>query len=372
MAGTASRSKSQILKDHLMREMVEYRIPIGGQLPTEADLMRRFQVSRGTVQRVLADLSTQGLLRREQGRGTFRTAPASRPASAPRSMLVGVWFNQPRSPMWSPVIDSLRQELDYWGYHGVYEEGGLAVGAEGRGIASLVRKSLDGFIVAPSNNPEDDHRPLVELISRQVPIVMVDRSLPEHETDLVTCTNEIGAEQLTAHLLDLGHRRVGFIGVPGLETVDDRARGYRLTLQRRGVSIDDRWISQSPGTLRDCGREAARAMLTLPAEARPTALLGANDYIAETCAIAARERGLQVPEDLSIVGFDDANPMPEQEPWLTTYAQPRESIGRQAARLLMKRISEPTRRNVTLVLEGRLVVRRSTAPPPTQTRHDTV
>ncbi len=159
-------------------------------------------------------------------------------------------------------------------------------------------------------------------------------------------------------------RRIGFIGLPGLETIDDRARGYRLTMQRRGMQIVDDWVSMAEETLTDCGRRAVHDILHLPDAARPTAIFGANDYIAETCAMLARDRGLRIPEDLSIVGFDDANPLPEQTPWLTTYAQPRELMGQRAARLLMKRIGEPSRRTIALVLEGKLVVRQSTAPPP--------
>lgn len=363
MATIASRSKSQILKEHLLREMAEYRIPIGGQLPTEADLMRQFRVSRGTVQRVLTDLSAQGLLKREQGRGTFRLGPAREPGTPTKTMFVGVWFNLPLGPMWSPALQGIRRELDHWGYHAVYEEGGLALGAEGRGIASLVRKNLDGFIVAPTHNPGDDHRHLAEVISRNIPIVMVDRLLPGYDTDLVTTANELGAEQLTRHLIELGHRRIGFVGMPGLDTVNDRANGYRLVMQRQGIALNSRWVRMTEQTVWDCGRAAAHEILSLEAGIRPTALLAANDYIAETCVAVARERGLRVPEDLSIAGFDDTNPQPDQLPWLTTYAQPMEMIGERAARLLMNRITNPSRREVMLVLEGKLVVRRSTAPP---------
>jgi len=326
--------------------------------------MRQFGVSRGTVQRVLAQLSAQGILKREQGRGTFRLASSSTSMPPCKTLLVGVWFNLPRGPMWSPALEAIRRELDRWGYHAVYEEGGLAIGAEGRGIASLVRKPLDGFIVAPSHNPGDDHHQLEAVISRNIPIVMVDRLLPGYCTDLVTTTNELGAEQLINHLIDLGHRRIGFIGMPGMETVDDRANSYRSVMQERGLAVRSDWVRMTEKTCWDCGLEAANQILSLPADVRPTALFGANDYIAETCAMVAQDRGLKVPQDLSIVGFDDSNPLPEQMPRLTTYSQPKQMIGQQAARLLMKRIADPSRHPVVLVLEGKLVVRQSTGPPP--------
>lgn len=359
-----SRSKSQILRDHLLNELTEYRIPIGAKLPTEAQLMNQFSVSRGTVQRVLADLSAEGFLERQQGRGTFRVGPQRKPRASERTMLIGVWFNMPSGPLFGPVREGIRRELDHWGYHGVFEEGGMDVGAEGRGIASLVQKPLDGFIVAPSVSPDDDHQPLAELIERSVPIVMVDRQLPRHPTDLVTTHNELGAEALVNHLIDLGHRRIGFVGVSGFETIDERWRGYRLAMQRHGLEVNEAWVRVNEATAYDCGREAMREMLRLATDQRPTAVFGANDVIAETCAIVARERRFQLPKDLSIVGFDDINPLPDRPVWLTTYAQPKELMGQQAVRLLMKRIQDPSRQTATVMLEGKLIVRESTAPPP--------
>lgn len=363
MRSRSSTSKSQALRDHLLKELTEYRIPIGAKLPTEAQLMTQFSVSRGTVQRVLADLSAEGFLERQQGRGTFRVGPKPKPRVSERTMLIGVWFNMPSGPLFGPVREGIRRELDYWGYHAVFEEGGMEVGAEGRGIASLVRKPLDGFIVAPSVSPRDDHQPLAELIEHNVPIVMVDRQLPQHPTDLVTTHNELGAELLVNHLIDLGHRRIGFVGIAGLETIEDRWRGYRMAMQRRGIEVKDAWVRVSESTAYDCGREAMQEILQLAPDRRPTAVFGANDVIAETCAIVAREQGLRLPEALSIVGFDDINPLPDRPVWLTTYAQPKELMGQQAVRLLMKRLHDPHRKTVTVMLEGKLVVRESTAPP---------
>jgi DNA-binding LacI/PurR family transcriptional regulator len=360
MRQNGKHSKSQVLKEYLRREMLEYRIPIGAKLPPEAALMTRFSVSRGTIQRVLADLSAEGFLERQQGRGTFRIGPTRSPARAcERSMLVGVWFSLPAGFLFGPIAEGIREELGYWGYHAVFEEGGLEVGAEGRGVASLVRKPLDGFIVAPSSNGSDDHGPLLELIRRNVPVVMVDRTLSSQRTDLVTTSHELGSERLVTYLIQLGHRRIGFIGVPGLETIDERCSGLRLTMQRHGLDVDPDWVKMTDATATDCGRKAAADLLALPANRRPTAVFGANDFIAETFAIVAREQGVRVPEDISVVGFDDVNPLPGRPAWLTTYAQPKGLMGQQAARLLMKRIQDPSRDVVTLVLEGTLVVRGS-------------
>lgn len=345
--------------------MSDNRIPLGARLPSETELMHEFSLSRSSVRQVLSELTVAGWVERRQGSGTFHIAGGGRETpQTQRSMLVGVWFNWPQGPLYGPIIEGIREELAEWRYHAVFEDGGFDVGAEARGVEALVHKAFDGFVVAPSSNPHDDHRPLEQLIEKKVPVVLVDRMLPGRPSDLVTTANELGAEEVIRHLVDLGHRRIAFIGSGGLSTVDDRLRGYRLTLRRLGLPMEDAWVQSDETTGADCGRHALARLLELAEGNRPTAIFCANDIIGETVATAARAAGHRVPEDLSVVGFDDVMPSAEQTPWLTTYAQPKRRIGQQAARLLMQRITLHPSNFTTLLLEGRLVARSSTAPPP--------
>lgn len=355
-------SKTRQIKDCLLREMTEHRIPIGAQLPSESKLMAEFCVSRTTVRQALAELTSEGFIAKQQGRGTFRIAPAERRQRGERSMLVGVWFNWPSGPLYGPMLDGIRSELVHWGYHAVLE-GGLESGAERQGIRSLVRKGLDGFIVSPSSDPSDSHEPIIEILRRQVPLVLIDKRLPGCEADLVSTNSRLGAEQLVSHLVDLGHRRIAFVGTANVPTVEERLQGYRMTLQKHGQTVDPAWVKVSPEVYADHGRKAAEELLSLPATNRPTAVFGANDPIAETAAKVARGMGLEVPGDLSVVGFDDAGFNLGEGLWLTTYAQPKYRIGQQAAQLLMRRIQNPGPSIETVLLEGELVLRRSTAPP---------
>jgi GntR family transcriptional regulator, arabinose operon transcriptional repressor len=366
---TPRTSKQRKVKEHLLTEMFEQRIPVGGQLPTEQELTRQFSVSRTTVRQALSELSSEGFVQRQQGRGTFRISQNLQPRRSGRSMLVGVWFNRPRGPLFGPISDGIHEELGHWEYHAVFELGGTEVGDENRGIDNLVHKGLDGFLIAPSENPEDTHEPLIELIRRKLPLVFVDRLLPGCEADVVCTHGRLGAEEIVTHLIELGHRRIGFIGPPGLSTIEDRLRGYRDTMQRHGLPVDPAWIEVADHVGRDTGRQATRSILSLPAEHRPTALFGANDWVAVTIAVVARDRGLRVPEDLSVAGFDDAHVHigSGDREWLTTYAQPLYQIGRQAAELLVRRIEDPGRRAVQVLLKGELVKRASTAPPAEET-----
>jgi GntR family transcriptional regulator, arabinose operon transcriptional repressor len=362
MTSVARESKTRLLKDSLLREMNEQLIPIGARLPSESELMTRFAVSRTTVRQALAELSNEGFIAKQQGRGTFRISPEERRRRGEHSMLVGVWFNWPSGPLYGPMLDGVRSELGHWGYHAVLE-GGLESGAEKQGICSLIRKGLDGFIVSASSDPFDSHEPILEILKRRVPLVLIDKRLPGCEADLVSTNSRLGGEQLVSHLIELGHRRIAFVGTANVSTVEERLQGYRLTMQKYSCAVDPEWMKISDTVYADHGRRAARELLSLPSDRRPTAVFGANDPIAETVAQVARELGLSVPGDLSVVGFDAAGFNLEQPAWLTTYAQPKYRIGQQAAQLLMRRIHNPVPHIETVLLEGELVVRQSTAPP---------
>ncbi|MEP0843854.1 MAG: GntR family transcriptional regulator [Phycisphaerae bacterium] len=343
--------------------MNEQVIPIGGRLPSESQLMSRFSSSRTTVRQALSELASEGFISKRQGVGTFRIAPADRPGRVQRSMLVGVWVNWPSGPLYGPILDGIRGELALWGYH-VVVEGSLEAGSEHRGVLSLIRKGMDGFIVSPSSDPSDSHAPIGEILERRIPLVLIDKRLPGCETDLVATNSRLGAEDLVSHLVELGHRRIGFIGTANVSTVEERLQGYRVTLLRNRLPVQPEWIKVSSEVYADYGRQAARELLSLPLGQRPTAIFGANDPIAETAADVARGLGLRVPEDVSVVGFDSAGFGLEESDWLTTYAQPKYRIGQQAAALLMRRLHNPTPGIETVLLEGELIRRSSTAPPP--------
>jgi DNA-binding LacI/PurR family transcriptional regulator len=203
-----------------------------------------------------------------------------------------------------------------------------------------------------------------QLRTRGIPLVVVDPTgEPLHDTPSVGTTNWSGGLMATRHLLELGHRRIGVIAGPE-SVLCSRARldGYRAAMDAAGVAVDPALIRHGNFYV-DAGVREARALLELEASARPTAIFALNDMQALGVYHAARDLRLHIPEDLSVVGFDDVPTARWATPPLTTVRQPLVKMAATAARLALRLAAgeHPTETRVELATE--LVTRASTAPP---------
>lgn len=223
----------------------------------------------------------------------------------------------------------------------------------------LIAKQVDGVIfIAAGSKYEHLH----ELATAGIPVVVADRDIPQTLADVVLVDNEQGGYDATRYLLSLGHRRIACIAGPSdLTPSADRVHGYRRALGEFGVPIEEKWIV--PGDFRYQGGEAAIAEL-LRLDEPPSAVFACNDVMAIGALRAVRSAGLQVPGDVSIVGFDDIPLASAVSPALTTVAQPIVELATLAAQLLMSRIQSdqqdgPKQR---IVLDTELIVRGSCAP----------
>lgn len=198
------------------------------------------------------------------------------------------------------------------------------------------------------------------ITSTCLPLVVVDPLTAQTELHSVATDDFGGAVQATEHLIGLGHRRIGFIaGRPDLESSHRRGAGHRRALAEAGLTYD-------PGLVRtgyyehDAALVAAHELLRLPE--RPTAVFAANDASAIAVVEAARSLGIAVPEQLSVVGYDDIPDASRLTPALTTVRQPLHRVGRAAARALMALIDGGAVQERHVHLRTKLVLRGSTAP----------
>jgi LacI family transcriptional regulator len=213
-----------------------------------------------------------------------------------------------------------------------------------------------GVIITPAD------RAAAALLSRSgVDVVEVDRRLAEVPCDAVVIDNERGGRDATSHLLELGHRRIALLVADTDWTTDaGRLAGYVLAHDEARVRLDERLILPIAFHAPD----AEERIASLVEKRRPTAIFAANNTLAQHAWQVLRRLGLRLPDDVSLVGFDDVPWMEMVDPGITAVAQPTLEMGRKAAELLLRRYASPTSRRTVETLEPTLVVRGATAAPP--------
>lgn len=200
-----------------------------------------------------------------------------------------------------------------------------------------------------------------------IELVVIDPANPLPLTATsIGSTNWNGGVEATQHLVDLGHRRIGYIGGPEKSVpARERFQGYLSALAMNGIKADSALLRTSDFS-RESGLKAGAELLRLPAGSRPTAIFGVADNAALGAYEAARRMGLNIPDDLSVVGFDDSLIARNATPGLTTVHQSLEAMGSTAVRTLVDRAAGRPTTSGPIRLATRLVVRESTAPPVTR------
>ncbi len=232
---------------------------------------------------------------------------------------------------------------------------------EAKYVQRLLSRQVEGIIFT---SLRQDDEIVKRLVTDGFPVVLINRWVPEVEADYVGTDNVRGAIRATEYLIALGHTRIGFIGGAALSSSSsDRREGYLQALTKAGLSVEPELMLE--GDLKQKGGyAAARRLLSLPK--LPTAIFAANDLMALGVMEVAAERGVRIPEELSLIGYDD-NPicaLPGIE--LTTIRQPAYEMGKLAAELLLEKFRLGSNKDWVprqVTLRSELVVRRTTAPP---------
>jgi LacI family transcriptional regulator len=226
-------------------------------------------------------------------------------------------------------------------------------------LERLAGGAADGAIIVL---PEESGQEFAALAGHGFPFVIVDPRTEIAEGIPVVCAaHSSGATQATRHLLELGHRRIAVIGGPrGWVATEERMRGYHAALAGASV-LPDPVLAQYSDFRIEGGREAAARLLGLPDP--PTAIFAFNDSMAVGALQAASARGLRVPADVSVVGFDDTIEAAVTVPALTTVRQPLAELGRTAVSLLLRQMENRRLEPLRIELSTRLVIRDSTAGP---------
>ena len=243
-------------------------------------------------------------------------------------------------------------------------------------VANMGKGMVDGLLVVLPRNPADYTGVLTR---RGFPFVLIDHQGNDDPCPAVGATNWQGAYNATEYLIKLGHTRIGFItGSMDLGAATDRLAGYKSAFRFHHMEEDAQLIYEGAFFQPD---GYAGAIALLDHKNPPTAIFASNDAMAMGVMDAVRSRGLRIPEDISILGFDDVPQAALVRPALTTVRQPLEQMGRIAAQMLLDRLKNPDQPITRIELPTELIIRESTSSPigkairsilPIQQTHSTI
>jgi LacI family transcriptional regulator len=326
---------------------------------TIMDVARSAGVSVATVSKVIngrdgvASQTSARVLEIVQSLG-YESSLVARSLRSHRTDVIGILVAE-FEPFSTEILkgagSALRQtRYDVLAYTGSEKKN--AEGWERRSLSRLSGTLIDAAILVT---------PSVVDVDVDIPLVAIDPHTGPVGLPMVQSDNLVGSATATNHLLELGHRRIAFLaGRPDLRSSLLRQEGYERALAAAGVPVDSSLVRAGFYT-REGAREPARELLSRPD--RPSAIFAANDLSAVSALELAHELGLRVPEDLSIIGFDDIPESAQTSPPLTTVHQPIQQMGRVAVELLLALLEDRTPEQTRITLPTALVLRGSCAPP---------
>lgn len=288
----------------------------------------------------------------------YRPDAIARSLRVGRNKSIGLIVSDIRNPFYATITKAVEDVARQYGYGVLICNADENPERANEALSLLLAQQISGLIHVPTG---ENHPALARMVARGIPVIELDRSSGQQEASSVLADNLQGAGLAARHLLDLGHQRIATIAGPlHLTTGRERLEGFRTTLEQAGCALP--WQYIEVGDFREAsGVVAARRLLSL--DQPPTALFVANNEMMAGVLTAVFERGWTIPDQISLVCFDDARWAQYMKPALTVVDQPIAQLGSLAAERLFQRLNgaPPVAREM---LQTRLIVRGSTGPPP--------
>jgi LacI family transcriptional regulator len=347
---------------HLTRDRAGKAAP---QRPTIKDIAERCGVHPSTVSRALspamkhlvADAVAKHIHAAAEALG-YRLNMAAAGLRTGRSGLVGVLAPDIADPGFPPILSGITDKLEEAGYATIVVDVG-AHGAQQQFVDRLIARGVDGLVLATVSLRDGIVK---HCLDAALPVVLVNRLDGSARLPSVASDDAAGMALAVAHLVALGHNRLGHIAGPQVISTGARRRaGFEAAARKAGLKAHEVTIEIAATYTREAGRNAALHLLGR--KIRPSAIVAANDLLALGTYDALAERGMSCPADVSVVGHNDMPYVDMLSPPLTTVRIAQREMGEAAARLLLDRIATPAAKRAHVVLAPQLIVRGSTAPP---------
>lgn len=366
MADRNSQSPKYLqLKTQILSWITGGRFRPGDKLPSENELADQFGLSRQTVRQSIGALVQEGWLAREQGKGTFVSKLPSERRTNADNRTIGIITTYISDYIFPSIVRGVESALKERGYRLLLSSTDNRKDRERESLESMLGHGVCGLIVEPTKsaegNPNFDNYMALE--DHGIPLIMINEHYPDLECPSIRMDDEAGGYLAADHLLELGHTRIaGFFKTDDLQGVR-RMKGFMRAFRERGVAADQNLIVRYATEDKD-GKPQQSLREMLKTGHPPTALVCYNDQLAVGLLDVIRELELRVPEDLSIVGYDDSFLATASEIKLTTIEHPKSALGELAAQWLIDRLETgDDSSGGDKLYAPKLIVRQSTAKP---------
>lgn len=351
------------LKDILKRHFENEHYANGQQIPSEKELMTRFDVSRSTVRQSLAELVNEGVIYKKQGLGSFFSGIREEEQHK-QSYLIGVITPLVFKYIYPQIIQGINDVVHQKRYNIVLS------GSEGNSenelphVEQLLARGIEGLIFEPAGSPKrfQETRVFQMLKTLTIPVVFMDWTFDDLGVSYVSLDDVEGGFRATNYLIEAGHRRIAYVYMANHIPGTLRYKGYRKALEVHGIPYDSRLEKFRPifkWAQADYAYALTKELLAL-GENRPSAIFFFNDEAALRGYAAIREAGLRIPDDISIMGFDDSQLATLAEIPLTSMVHPKYQIGKWAAEMLFDQLENEGRSTShQMILHPSIAVRNS-------------
>jgi LacI family transcriptional regulator len=314
---------------------------------TIRDVAARAGVSLGTASRVLSGnpaTSPDARARVTEAAAAlgYRPNAQARSLRSTRTHVLGLLVSDVRNPFFADIAHAAEQAALAADYVSLLGNANENVDQQDRYIETFLTQRVDGVVLAP----QGPSATLDTLLASGMPVVFVDRKVEGLDVPSVTTDGRLGLEEAVAHLVAAGHHRIGYIGGPqSISTGRERHDAFIAALARHGLPVDPELITFGDFRLAS-GTEAAERLLAAPQ--RPTALLAADNLMAEGALTTLRRQGLLVGADVEVIAFDDIEWFAHMNPPISVIAQDAGAVGRSAVELLLRVIAGDEPQSVVL------------------------
>jgi len=331
----------------------------GDRIPGETEIAEELGVSRMTVNKALLSLVGEGWLRREQGSGTY---VSDRPEERTIRRVAAMIAYETEGALVDHYYGTL-----YWNLHKAFDEKQIGLDpiwyTSHKDMEKLRASDADAVIaLSPQETLLDD---LIEIRRAGIPVVILGASWRYAGIDVIDSDNRLGSALAVNHLVDLGHRHIGFLGaVPTDSNTIDRLNGFRSAIKARRLRVDESAIFMCDFSFEIDPDVSQKIIRLLTNDSRPTAFFVAGAKLAMILLGMAHSLGLTVPKDLSVIAYDDPEWLRLSVPPLTTVRQPLEAMAKAAADTVIESLRTGDPRSSMRLFDPTFVIRASTARPP--------